>query len=66
VFWRAGLDHGLVIGLLAAFRNIGLVMAALGSSLPDMAWFYFAMVQFPIYLLPQLLKPLARRFNPKH
>jgi BASS family bile acid:Na+ symporter len=66
VFWRAGLDHGLVIGLLAAFRNIGLVMAALGSSLPDMAWFYFAMVQFPIYLLPQLLKPLARRFKPKH
>jgi BASS family bile acid:Na+ symporter len=66
VFWRAGLDHGLVIGLLAAFRNIGLVMAALGSSLPDMAWFYFAMVQFPIYLLPQLLKPLARRFKLKH
>ena len=62
----SGLDHGLVIGLLAAFRNIGLVMAALGASLPDMAWFYFAMVQFPIYLLPLLLKPLARRFKPKH
>jgi BASS family bile acid:Na+ symporter len=65
VFWRAGLDRGLVIGLLAAFRNIGVVMAALGTSLPDLAWFYFAMVQFPIYLLPVFLQPLARRFAKK-
>ncbi len=63
VFKRFGLDHGLVIGLLAGFRNIGVIMAALGSTLPDMAWFYFAMSQFPIYLLPALLKPLAKRFE---
>ncbi|MDP1910712.1 MAG: Na+-dependent transporter [Hyphomicrobium sp.] len=63
VFIRAGLDHGLVIGLLAGFRNLGVVMAALGTSLPELAWFYFAMVQFPIYLFPALLKPLARRFQ---
>ena len=61
VFLRAGLDRGLVIGLLAAFRNIGVVMAAVGTSLPDLAWFYFAMVQFPIFLLPAVLRPLARR-----
>jgi hypothetical protein len=65
VFWRAGLDHSLVIGLLAGFRNIGVVMAALGSTLPDLAWFYFAMSQFPIYLLPAILKPLATRFQPQ-
>jgi BASS family bile acid:Na+ symporter len=65
VFWRAGLDHGLVIGLLAGFRNIGVIMAALGSTLPDLAWFYFAMSQFPIYLLPAILKPLAKRFKPQ-
>jgi BASS family bile acid:Na+ symporter len=65
VFWRAGLDHSMVIGLLAGFRNIGVVMAALGSTLPDLAWFYFAMSQFPIYLLPALLKPLAKRFKPQ-
>jgi BASS family bile acid:Na+ symporter len=63
VFMRAGVDRALVIGLLAAFRNIGVIMAALGASLPDLAWFYFAMVQFPIYLLPQLLKPLAKRLQ---
>jgi hypothetical protein len=50
-----------VIGLLAGFRNIGLVMATLGPSLSDLAWFYFALVQFPIYLMPVLLQPLARR-----
>jgi predicted Na+-dependent transporter len=63
VFIRAGLDQGLVIGLLASFRNLGVVMAALGPSLPELAWFYFALVQFPIYLFPALLKPLARRFQ---
>lgn len=63
VFVRAGLDQGLVIGLLAGFRNLGVVMAALGTSLPELAWFYFALAQFPIYLFPALLKPLARRFQ---
>ncbi len=65
IFLRAGADRALAIGLLAAFRNIGLVMATLGSSLPDLAWFYFAMVQFPIYLLPALLQPLAKRLHRK-
>ena len=65
VFWRSGLDRGLEIGLLAGFRNIGLVMAAIGASLPDLAWFYFALVQFPIYLLPMVLQPLARRLGKK-
>jgi BASS family bile acid:Na+ symporter len=63
VFIRAGLDRGLVIGMLSGFRNIGVVMAALGTSLPDIAWFYFAMAQFPIYLLPALIKPLANRIQ---
>ena len=65
VFLRAGIDRGLVIGLLSGFRNIGVIMAALGSTLPDLAWFYFAVAQFPIYLLPALVKPLARRIKEK-
>jgi len=63
VFRRAGIDRALAIGLQSGFRNIGLVMAALGSTLPDLAWFYFALVQFPIYLLPVVLQPLARRLQ---
>lgn len=61
VFLRAGTDHGLVIGFLSASRNIGLVMAVIGSALPDLAWFYFALAQFPIFLMPAILQPLARR-----
>jgi BASS family bile acid:Na+ symporter len=63
IFVRSGLDRSAPIALLSAFRNIGLVMATLGSSLPDLAWFYFAMAQFPIYLLPALLQPLAKRLR---
>jgi hypothetical protein len=63
VFLRAGAGRGLAIGLLGAFRNLGVVMAALGASLPDTAWFYFALAQFPIFLLPALLKPLAVRLQ---
>lgn len=63
VFIRVGVSRGLVIGLLAAFRNLGVIMAAIGTTLPDMAWFFFALVQFPIYLMPALLKPLARRLQ---
>ena len=36
-------------------------MATLGGSLSDVAWFYFALVQFPIYLMPVFLHPLAKR-----
>lgn len=61
VFLRAGIGRGLVIGLLSAFRNVGVVMAAVGASLPEFTWFYFALAQFPIYLLPAILQPLAKR-----
>lgn len=63
VFIRSGLDRALVIGLLNGFRNMGLVMATIGASLPELAWFYFAMSQFPIYIFPALLKPLANRLK---
>lgn len=64
-FMRAGIRSGLVIGFAAAFRNLGLVMAAIGATLPDVAWFYFALAQFPIYLMPALVKVLARRLKEK-
>ncbi len=64
-FIRIGAGRGLVVGLLAAFRNLGLVMAAIGTTLPDLAWFYFALAQVPIYLMPLFLQPLARRFAEK-
>lgn len=61
IFLRAGRARALAIGLIAGNRNIGLMMAATGFLVPDIAWLYFGLAQFPIYLLPHLLKPLARR-----
>ena len=40
---------------------MGLMLAATGGALPDAAWLYFALAQFPIYLGPYLLQPLVRR-----
>ena len=61
VFARAGAERAFMLGLMASQRNMGLMLAATGGALPDFVWLYFALCQFPIYLFPQLLKPLARR-----
>ena len=63
VFARAGRERALVLGLMAAQRNMGLMVAATGGALPDLVWLYFALSQFPIYLSPQMLKPLAQRLT---
>jgi len=66
VFKRVGHARALAIGLIAGNRNIGLMLAATGFAVPDIAWLYFGLAQFPIFLLPHLLKPLARRLAAKH
>jgi hypothetical protein len=66
VFLRAGRARAFAIGLIAGNRNIGLMLAASGFAVPDVAWLYFALAQFPIYLLPHLLKPLVRRLSAIH
>jgi len=63
VFLRVGRARAFAIGLIAGNRNIGLMLAATGFAVSDIAWLYFAVAQFPIYLLPHLLKPLAKRLQ---
>jgi BASS family bile acid:Na+ symporter len=43
---------------------MGLMLAAAGTAVPELTWLYFAIAQFPIYLMPAMLKPLARRVAP--
>jgi hypothetical protein len=62
-FAWAGAERAFVLGLMASQRNMGLMLAATGGALPEFVWLYFALCQFPIYLFPQLLKPLARRLT---
>jgi BASS family bile acid:Na+ symporter len=61
VFAWAGRERALALGFMAAQRNMGLMLAATSGTLPDIAWLYFALSQFPVYLSPQLLKSLVRR-----
>jgi BASS family bile acid:Na+ symporter len=63
VFLPAGRHRAFAIGILASNRNIGVMLAATGFMVPDLAWLYFGVAQFPIYLLPMLLKPVARRLE---
>jgi BASS family bile acid:Na+ symporter len=64
VFARLGLAQALALGLAAGNRNMGVMLAAAGAAVPELTWLYFAIAQFPIYLLPAMLKPLARRLAP--
>jgi BASS family bile acid:Na+ symporter len=64
VFARLGMGQALALGLAAGNRNMGLMLAAAGAAVPELTWLYFAVAQFPIYLMPAMLKPLARRLAP--
>ncbi len=61
LFWPAGRERALAIGFMTAQRNMGLMLAATGGALPETTWLYFALAQFPIYLGPHLLRPLAAK-----
>ncbi|MBX2839633.1 MAG: Na+-dependent transporter [Gammaproteobacteria bacterium] len=59
VFKRADQERALAIALLVSNRNMGLIIAATASALPEMTWMYFAVAQLPIYFCPQILKPIT-------
>jgi hypothetical protein len=61
LFARAGRERALALGFMTSQRNMGLMVAAMGGTLPELTWLYFAVCQFPIYLSPQLLKALVAR-----
>jgi bile acid:Na+ symporter, BASS family len=52
-----------VLGYATCQRNMGLLIAALGTAAPKTTFLFFALAQFPIYLMPQIIKPLAKQFR---
>jgi hypothetical protein len=55
-----GADNAFITGFASGHRNVGLMAAAqYGSSLPELTWLYFALVQLPIYLTPQIIRAFA-------
>jgi len=61
LFASAGRERAITLGFTASQRNTGLMLAATAGALPDLSWLYSAFTYFPLYLLPLLLHPLARR-----
>jgi predicted Na+-dependent transporter len=62
VFAWLGRPQAAALGLMASQRNMGLMLGAAGAVLPDLVWLYLGLAQLPIYTLPQLMKPLLRRY----
>jgi len=60
IFASAGQNRALTVAFMASQRNVGLMLAATGGTLPDLAWLYFAFCYFPLYLSPLLVQALAR------
>jgi BASS family bile acid:Na+ symporter len=55
-----GADDAFMTGFATGHRNVGLMAAAQsGSSLPELTWLYFALVQLPVYLTPQIIRAFA-------
>ncbi|WP_199085864.1 hypothetical protein [Bosea sp. ASV33] len=52
-----------MIGYGTGQRNMGLLVAALGAGVSPTTFLYFALAQFPIYLLPWLLGGVATRIR---
>jgi BASS family bile acid:Na+ symporter len=57
-----GASDRFLMGYGTGQRNMGALIAALGAATPETTFLFFALAQFPIYLMPQIIKPLARRF----
>lgn len=64
VFRRLGRADAFALAHSAGSRNMGLMVAGLGGTVPELPWLWFALGQLPIYMLPMVLKPLVTRFIP--
>lgn len=60
VFLATGAERAFAIALMTSQRNMGLMLAGTGGVVPDVTWLYFAVAQFPIYLSPLMLQPVAK------
>ncbi|KZL21299.1 hypothetical protein PsAD2_00590 [Pseudovibrio axinellae] len=66
IFSSADRKTAFITAYGAGSRNLGLMVAALGGTIPEIAWLFFAFAQFPIYLLPWILRPVAMHIVKAH
>ena len=58
IFWRDD-RPALSAGLLSGCRNLGIIVAVLPDDAPPEIITFFALAQFPIYIMPSLTKPVV-------
>lgn len=61
-FWTDR-QNQLSVALSSGNRNMALFMAVAGPALGPEAFLFFAVAQFPIYILPVLLKPIYQNIS---
>ena len=59
-FAVTGVTTARTLAFTGGMRNMGLGIASMGAAVPHDTWIYFAIVQFPIYLLPMALQLVWR------
>lgn len=64
LFWRQGRRLALTVGLMTGNCNMALLLAVLPRDVHPDVPLYFALGQFPIYILPAVLTPVYRRLRP--
>lgn len=62
--WFLPADKATSIAMATGLRNMGLMVAALGMSLPETTWLWFAIGQFPIYFMPWFIELARKVRNP--
>lgn len=61
-----GRRDALTMGFLAGTRNMGLLLAVLPASAEPALFLYIATAQFPIYIMPTVLRPIYRHLLAKN
>jgi BASS family bile acid:Na+ symporter len=62
-FLPLGKRPATTVALVAGNRNVAIVFGAAPAAVHPDAFLYLALLQFPIYLLPALLRPLYNRLS---
>jgi BASS family bile acid:Na+ symporter len=64
LFLPFGRGTALGVGYLSSSRNMGILLAALPPAAEPDIGLWFALAQFPLYMLPAMLRPLVARVAP--
>lgn len=61
LFVKSGFEMSLTVGLLAGYRNVGLLIAALAGGADQEVIAFLAIVQIPAFVIPMLSGPVLKK-----